>query len=381
MSEPLLGDTGAARVMTLLEEAGYQAFLVGGAVRNLLLGAPRSDLDITTDARPETVMDLAETAGIRALPTGIDHGTVTLLIDKTPYEITTFRRDVETDGRRAVVAFSDSIAEDAARRDFTMNALYMDRTGAVHDPTGQGRDDLAARRVRFIGAAEERIREDYLRILRFFRFTAWYGEAIDPEGLAASAALADGLGQLSAERIGAEMRKLLDAPDPAPIVASMEASGVLAHLLLGAQTQALAPLVHIEDLPPAWPRRLAVLGGDRSRLKLSNAEEKQITQIIDAAGMGAAEAAWRYGPEIAKDGALVRAACLMEPLNPDTDREIARGAAAEFPVKAADLMPDYQGKSLGDALKMLEAAWLESGMTAQKDALLRSLRRAPPAGD
>jgi len=176
IDEAWLTEPATQQVCRALTEGGAQALFVGGCVRNALLGAPVSDIDITTDAHPERVMALAAAAGIKAVPTGIAHGTVTLVANSIPHEVTTFRRDVETDGRRAVVAFSDSIHEDAARRDFTMNALYARPDGTVLDPL-DGLPDLQARRVRFIGDATDRIREDYLRSLRYFRFHAWYGDA------------------------------------------------------------------------------------------------------------------------------------------------------------------------------------------------------------
>ncbi len=255
---------GTQAVLGCLTAAGWQALAVGGCVRNSLLGVPTTDVDIATDAAPETVSELAETAGFRVVPTGIDHGTVTVIVQGVPYEVTTFRRDVATDGRRAVVAFSDRLEEDAARRDFTINALYARADGTVIDPLG-GLPDLQARRVRFVGDPETRIREDYLRILRFFRFHAWYGDpegGLDAEGLAACAALSAGIETLSRERLGAEMRKLLSAPDPSR-VAAMAQAGVLLRVLPGADPTALAPLVHLEGArAPDWTRRLAVLGGE-----------------------------------------------------------------------------------------------------------------------
>ena len=211
ISPAWLTDPAVRRLCAMLTDAGYEAWFVGGCVRNALIGAGASDLDITTDARPETVTELGERAGFRVVPTGIDHGTVTVVVDGTPFEITTFRRDVETDGRHATVAFADTAEEDARRRDFTMNALYAAPDGTVLDPLGGAADALAGH-VRFIGDPNRRITEDYLRILRFFRFFAWYGDpahGIDAEGLAACAAHVDGIDSLSAERLGQEMRKLL----------------------------------------------------------------------------------------------------------------------------------------------------------------------------
>ena len=169
---PWLKDTRAQRVCRVLGDAGHQIYFVGGCVRNALLGLPDSDVDMSTDATPTRVMALASDAGIKAIPTGIDHGTVTLVVNGAPFEVTTFRRDVATDGRRAVVAFSTDIADDAARRDFTMNALYADAAGRLIDPL-DGIEDLHAGRVRFILNPDDRIKEDYLRTLRFFRFSAW----------------------------------------------------------------------------------------------------------------------------------------------------------------------------------------------------------------
>ena len=263
---PWLNDPKVARVCTAIEDGGYDIFFVGGCVRNVVLDEVASDIDMSTNARPETVMKLAKDAGLKAIPTGIDHGTVTVVSSGTPYEITTFRRDVETDGRRAVVAFSDDIIDDARRRDFTMNALYARPDGSIVDPLG-GIQDVLDRRVRFIEDADQRIREDYLRTLRFFRFSAWYGaidQGFDLDALNAISSNLDGLETLSAERVGMEMVKLLNAPDPAVAVAVMRQTGVLNVVLQGADDTWLAPLIHVEsllDLSPDPMRRLAALGG------------------------------------------------------------------------------------------------------------------------
>ncbi|WP_128255024.1 CCA tRNA nucleotidyltransferase [Falsirhodobacter deserti] len=359
----------AAPVCAMLARAGHRALFVGGCVRNALLGAPVSDLDIATDALPARVMELARAAGLRAIPTGIDHGTVTVLADGRPYEITTFRRDVETNGRHAVVAFSSDIAEDAARRDFTMNALYAEADGTLIDPL-DGLPDLLARRVRFVGDPAARITEDYLRILRFFRFHAIYGQGgPDPEGLAACAEHAEGVETLSRERVGAEVKKLLAASDPAPAIASMAAAGILARVVPGADATALPVLVHLEaGVAPDPIRRLAALGGQVD-LRLSRAEARRLSLISDAAREGAdmAELAYRHGADLARDAALVRAA--LTGMQPDLSR-IAAAAAARFPVAACDLMPAFSGAALGQRLKELEARWIASGFTLTKDQLL-----------
>jgi len=232
---------GTQALCRALEVGGFQALFVGGCVRNALIGAPVNDIDVATDATPEMVTKLAKIAGFKVIPTGIDHGTVTVIAQGAVHEVTTFRQDIETNGRHAVVRYSTSVIEDAERRDFTMNALYARPDGVVVDPLG-GLPDLVARRVRFVGDADARIIEDYLRILRFFRFFAWYGDpaqGVDVEGLAACAAHSAGIETLSRERVGAEFRKLLSAPDPSLAIAAMVQSGVLAAALPGADAKAL----------------------------------------------------------------------------------------------------------------------------------------------
>lgn len=365
------------QVLHMLTDAGHQAFLVGGCVRNALLGQPVADIDISTDAMPERVVALAGATGLKAVPTGIEHGTITVVAEGVGHEITTFRRDVETDGRRAVVAFSTRIEDDAARRDFTMNALYADATGAVVDPMG-GLADLWARRVRFVGDADERIREDLLRILRFFRFHAWYGdpeEGLDAEGLAACAANSAGIETLSRERIGHEMRRLLAAPDPSQSVAAMQATGILARVLPGADARALAPLVHLEPpYAPDWIRRLCVLGGTghADGLRLSRAEARRAETLAAALAVGesAAVTAYRHGAEIARDVVLVMAASAgTEPPAGWEDR-VAQGTTAVFPVASGDLMPVFSGAALGARLRELEERWIASGFELSREQLL-----------
>ena len=360
----------------MLTDAGYQVLFVGGCVRNALLGVPVNDVDIATDAHPEIVVTLAKAAGLDPVPTGIEHGTITVVSDHVPFEVTTFRKDVETDGRRAVVAFATSVDDDARRRDFTMNALYATPEGQIVDPLG-GLPDLKDRRVRFIEDADARIREDYLRILRFFRFHAWYGDesrGLDPDALAAIAANCAGIETLSRERIGAEMLKLLAAEDPAPSVAAMRHAGVLTAVLPGADDRALAPLVHLEGgHKPDALRRLAVIGGAdvSKRLRLSRKDARRVDLYREQAGTttGVGELAYRYGAEAAQDIHLLRAALLEQPLA-DASAAIKRGAVAKFPLRARDLDPSLKGPALGDRLKALEAAWIASDFTLDRDALL-----------
>jgi poly(A) polymerase len=368
----------------VVEALGGRCWFVGGCVRNTLLGQPVTDIDLATPLRPEEVVRRLEAAGLKAVPTGIEHGTVTAVSQGTGYEITTFRADVETDGRRAKVRFSADLAEDARRRDFTMNALYAAPDGTITDPVG-GLPDLRARRVRFIGDPHDRIREDYLRILRFFRFTAWYGADIDADGLAACAELADGVEGLARERIGHEMRKLLAAPDPAPAVASMAAAGVLLRCLPGADPALLAPLVHLEQgagAAPDWLARLAALGGEdpEGRLRLSRAEAKELETIrrLVAAPVPVAVAAHDHGPRAARAMALLVAAAGGPRPPGDLEAEIARGAAASFPLTGADLVAAglKPGPGLGAALGRARRRWIASGFSLDKSALLdEALRR------
>jgi poly(A) polymerase len=378
ITDAWLKDGGLQQVLHLLTDAGHQAFLVGGCVRNALLGQPVADVDIASDAVPERVTALARAAGLKVVPTGIDHGTVTIVVAGAPHEVTTFRRDVETFGRHATIAYATRIEEDAARRDFTMNALYADAGGRVVDPLGGGLADLRARRVRFVGDADARIREDYLRILRFFRFHAWYGEpasGMDATALAACAANIDGLGALSRERIGNEMRRLLAAPDPTPALAGMQATGVLARILPGADARALGPLVHLErPYAPDWIRRLAALGAEDAgdALRLSRDEARRLALVREGVefGDGTAAIAYRHGAEIARDVVLLRGALTGSVLPPGWENAVAAGASARFPLRAADLMPGLSGAALGRRLSELEARWIASGFELSREQLL-----------
>lgn len=367
----------AKRVCGAVLDAGYQIFFVGGCVRNDLLGMPITDLDLATNAQPEQVIKAAKQAGLRSIPTGISHGTVTIIVDQEPFEITTFRKDVETDGRRAVVVFADNLTDDARRRDFTMNALYATADGVVIDPLG-GLADLRAGRVRFIDDANMRICEDHLRSLRFFRFNAWYGDpqaGLDPDGLAAIASNLDGLGGLSKERVGAETLKLLSASDPSVAVAAMERTGVLARILPGATAAFLPALTYVEQSHgPSALRRLAMLGGEdvAKNLRLSRRMASYLAilrnEMAEATPLGAL--AYRHDAQVATDVALLRAA--QHNLLPDADvwAEIATGSKASFPIRPTDLMPDFADAALGNELRRLEQLWINSGFTLTREALL-----------
>lgn len=377
----LRGDWLAAaplrQVMGVLSSAGHRVLIVGGAVRNDLMGLPISDVDLTSDALPDRVMALMRQAGLKVIPTGIDHGTVTVVAQGQPFEITTFRRDVETDGRHATVAFAGSEDEDAQRRDFTINALYATADGQVIDPTG-GLADLPARRLRFVGDPDARIAEDYLRILRLYRFWAQYGDpdpAVHDQALMAIRPQVTGLARISHERIGAEMRKLLAARDPRPMLADMAAAGVLAIVLPGADVARGVRLIGLDLAEGATDgtalRRLAALAADdpAGTLRLSRSEDRQLSAIRAACALpDPGEAAYRHGAAAARDAVLLRRADGV-PVPTDAQARIDAGAGGRLPVRAADL-PHLSGTDLGRALRQIEDRWIASGFRASRDDLL-----------
>jgi poly(A) polymerase len=380
-------------VMAALRAAGggEAARFVGGCVRDALLGRAVGDIDIATALTPPEVTAAIERAGLRAVPTGIEHGTVTAIAEHRPFEITTLRRDVETDGRRAVVAFTTDWAEDAARRDFRLNALYADPEGRLFDPVGGGVEDALAGRIVFVGDAETRIREDYLRVLRFFRFFAWYGRAgPDPTALAACARLKDGVAGLSGERISKEFLKLLAAPDPRPAVRLMAETGVLAVVApaacdLGRFERMVAiapdPELRLAALLPDDPAAAAALA---TRLRLSNAQRDRLVSALTR------DEAFRPGIAPAEARALLYAT--GAPTFVDRAKlgwagdgddgwvglvEVAEGwTRPKFPLggadaKAAGLAP---GPALGQALREVERWWIEQDFRPDRETLLARLK-------
>lgn len=365
---------------------------VGGCVRDSLLGRPIRDIDIATDLEPKDVMSRAGQAGIKAVPTGIAHGTVTLVAKGEPFEVTTLRRDVETDGRRAVVAFTCDWREDALRRDFTMNALSMDRDGTVHDFFG-GIEDARAGRVRFVGEAEERIREDVLRILRFFRFHAHYGKgAPDQAGYAACRKLAHLLPSLSGERIRQEVLRLLEAEDPIPALQMMSDTQIWPEIGIPAvDIPALAAFIQLEGEASADPiPRLAALltadtdaGAIASALRLSGREASVLRGLRDLAD-DPAPASDLIGEFLYRKGA--EAARLAGRL------AIARGGDAEawgaviaaaadwaprsFPLRGRDLLDAGMapGAKVGALLERVEAWWIDQGFKPGREECLAHAR-------
>ena len=363
-------------VMAALAAAGGPdcARFVGGCVRNALIGAPIDDIDIATTLTPDVVVAALKAAGLRSVPTGIEHGTVTAISERQPFEITTLRRDVSTDGRRATVAFTTDWAEDAGRRDFRLNALYADADGVILDPTEQGYDDALAGRIVFVGEPEGRIREDYLRILRFYRFYAWYGRgAPDAAAVAACAALAEGVEQLSAERVSKELFKLLSAPDPRPAVRLMDEASVLERVLgqpadltrFEVMTELSGDAVlRLSALLPDEPARVAEIS---RALRLSNALRDRLVEAVSGeATTGLTDPQARAA--IYRDGRQAFEDRVMRAWAAGGDAEGARRllALAEgwsrpaLPVGGRDLarLGLKPGPETGRVLKAFEAGWI-----------------------
>ncbi|MCP1913255.1 CCA tRNA nucleotidyltransferase [Bradyrhizobium brasilense] len=380
---PWLASGPAARVLDLLNADGEEARVIGGAVRNALMQIPLADIDIATTALPEEVIRRAKRAGIKSVPTGIEHGTVTLVVDSQPFEVTTLREDTETYGRKARVAFGRDWLRDAERRDFTINGLSVDASGVVHDHVG-GLADIEARRVRFIGDPAQRIAEDYLRILRFFRFHAAYGAGeVDRAGYLACIGGRAGLSGLSAERIRMEMLKLVVANGAASAMVAMGDGGLLQPLFGGiAYTGPFAAMIEIErlmKLAPSAMRRLAALTVAvtedarriASRLRLSNAEAKALDSMGHRwwrlPGMDEAHAKrrlYRLDEEPYRDRVLLAWARTGAGQDVDQWRALAtlpeRWRAPHFPLRASDFIARgiAEGPALGHVLTLAEDAWL-----------------------
>ncbi len=409
---PWMAAAETRAVIDALSAKGAVVRFVGGCVRDTLLQRPVGDLDLATTDPPETVTALLEEAGLRAIATGIEHGTITAVSDGKPFEVTTLRHDVETYGRHAKVAFTDDWEADSMRRDFTINAIYCDPDGSLYDPQG-GEADLGAGRVRFVGAARERIAEDVLRLLRFFRFHAWFGRgAADEEALAACREAAAELERLSAERVWRELKKLLAAPDPSPDIRLMAENGILEHVLpeieaeikagaeagmkTGAETDApLAALTAIEaELEDPDPlRRLAVLLGDAGtdtvekvakRLKLSNAERDRLTALAgETQDLGDDAMTWRHtlyrwGTALFRDRVLL--AWAADAKGENTYKAMLAEAHGWtppcLPVTGNDVLAlgMEPGEAVGDLLARLEDWWITEDFTPGREDCLAKLK-------
>jgi poly(A) polymerase len=390
-------------VIAALEAAGGDgcARFVGGCVRNALLRRPISDIDIATPLTPGAVTKALAAAGLKAIPTGIDHGTVTAVAQGKPFEITTLRRDVETDGRRAVVAFTTDWAEDAQRRDFRLNALYADPAGQLYDPTGGGLADAHAGRIVFVGDAETRIREDALRILRFFRFNAWYGRGEpDTAGLAACAALRDLIAGLSAERVCAELLKLLAAEDPRGVVRLMAQTGILAvalpeatglerfEQLVGIETEMLFSEDALLRLAALLPDDPAVATSLAERLRLSNAQRDRLVAALNPdpkliSWMSPRETrrlVYRLGVQAFCDRVTLGWAASNRPAATTQWRALLPTAqswtAPRFPLTGDEVMAAgvAKGPLVGEVMREVEAWWVENDFPSDKLALIERLK-------
>jgi poly(A) polymerase len=376
------------------------ARFVGGAVRNALLGAPVADIDIAVPVPPDETVKRLEAADIKAIPTGFDHGTVTAIKNGKVFEVTSLRRDVATDGRHAVVAYTTQWDEDAARRDFTINALYAGPDGEIFDYNG-GIEDLIAGRVRFVGDARARIKEDYLRILRLFRFHAWYGKGdMDMEALHAAAEGKAGLQQLSGERIAKEMLRLLECPNPAPVLRTMAASGVLPQLLpFALQLPRLERLIHADAdnfFPPDALLRLAALLPDdpaaarmvAERLRLSGADRARLESLCGAEKLPAQLSAqtarkllYRLGASAFKDRVRLNWASAAPGANAIPSRMLLSVADAyerpRFALSGHDILQAGvpEGPEVGKVLSQIEDWWIDNdfpdtGIAEQLKALV-----------
>ena len=406
--QALLNQGPLARALKVFNSGGEETRLVGGAVRDLALGEPAVDFDLTTTATTDVVVRRARAAGFKVALTGVSHGTVTIVVDGRPFEMTTLREDVETDGRWAKVVFGRDFVADARRRDFTINALSLSADGAVHDYVG-GLEDLGARRVRFIGEADARIREDYLRILRFFRFSARFaGGGLDSEGLSAAIRARDGLAWLSRERVRAEFLKLLAAPHAGDIAQKMSESGFLEPILggVGYPTR-LSRLIATEaerGRNGDALLRLAALGvaipedAERlhDRLRLTNAESDRLktaaVTLIGLHGITAPPRSIDLGPCCSPPEVRPRATpsrlLRPSPKRPRTSRP--SGAADQFlanaptpkaPISGADLTGRHvaAGRAVGRALRAFHAQWIRAGFPKEPGTLARLLAEAVAA--
>lgn len=398
-TQPWLNAPETRAVMNALTANGGAARFVGGCVRNALMGVPVDDIDIATPLTPDEVTRRLVAAGMQAVPTGIEHGTITAVANKKPFEITTLRRDVSTDGRRATVAFSQDWIEDASRRDFTMNALYADQTGQVFDLIG-GIADLQARHVRFIGDASRRIAEDYLRILRLFRFHAWYGKGeIDADGLAACAAARSQIKTLSGERIQKEMLKLMGAEHPVPVLRAMAASGVLGEVLPGelkfARFQRLCEIDAEQFFEADGLLRLAALLGDAprageiaTRWRLSNDDRDRLSDMLSEPTkivsylsiLEVRRALYRFGVPLFKDWVRLRWA--EDPKASNFMQWRALLALADgwvrpvFPLTGSNVMAAGvpHGPLVGKVLSEVEAWWIDADFTDDPFSLAERLK-------
>jgi poly(A) polymerase len=378
-SQSALNDAKTQRLIQALSAGDGETRFVGGVVRDSILGLPCSDIDLATTLYPEEIIRLAKSAGLTSKPTGIEHGTVTVIVDGKPYEVTTLRRDVETDGRHAKVAFTDDWREDAARRDFTINAMFSDFSGNMYDYFG-GKEDLSAGIIRFVGEARERIREDYLRILRFFRFHAWYGKGRpEPSTIEAIAVGIEGLSNVSVERVRAELFRLLMASQVSETLGAMKSVGVF-EILFGRTPE---NIVEIDFLPADPILRLAALvPGDTNignKLRLSK-RERIILSALNPPWMGSGTTVADWRKSIYRQGhdIFIKRAYLQNLHNDEAKLNSMLQLAANwkspvFSLRGRDLIDLglSPGPSVNSLLSDLEGAWIDSDFSLSREELLK----------
>lgn len=406
-AQPWLTAPATTAVMSALEVEGGEACarFVGGCVRDALLGRPVKDIDIATTLTPPRVLDALKTAGLRAMPTGIDHGTITALADGRAFEITTLRRDVETDGRHAVVDFTKDWTHDAARRDFRLNALYADREGRIFDPTGGGLADIKSGAIVFVGDPVARIREDALRIPRFFRFMAWYGREVpDPAGVAACRELAALIDGLSAERVSSELMKLLSAEDPRAAVGLMFDTGVMGRMVSDAENrdrfEALVkieteilftedPLLRLAALLPDDPVRAARTA---RALRLSNTQRSRLTAALTPepspqsrlvswmSPRQTRQSLYRLGVQAFSDRAMLAWAASDRPAAAIQWRALLSMGQTwtppTLPLNGDDVATAGvpQGPMIGAVLREVEAWWIDQDFITDKLSVMERLK-------
>ena len=370
-------DLDLQAIFHMFTEAGYKIYCVGGCVRNSLLKEPIEDVDLATTARPSEIIKLAKSKGLKSIPTGFSHGTVTIICNKKSFELTTFRDDIKTDGRHAEIVFSNDILIDAQRRDFTINALYANSNGDILDPLNNLKD-IKSKTVRFINDPNKRILEDNLRILRFFRFHAWYGnpnQGLHRDGLKACRENREKIKSLSKERIGAELKKLLSAPNPEPALLAMKTTGVLEIVLPNAKIKKLSSLIVLEGVKDInWISRIhimrAVVPNDLWSMSKKESTFSTLLKTFLGGDETAAHLSYLHGGDVAFQVSLLKSALSNKRTSETLEADIERGTTALFPVTSGDLTPLLKGNELGDKLRELKLKWLKSNFSLNKDELL-----------
>ena len=372
-------DPDTKKITKMFIDKGHKIYFVGGCVRDSILGNPVTDIDMSTTALPDQITQIAKANSLRAIPTGIKYGTITIISNCKPYQITTFRKDATTDGRHAEVLYSNDMITDATRRDFTINALYADADGNVIDPL-KGINDLYSRIIKFIFNPKKRIIEDNLRILRFFRFHAWYGDpdkSLDPASLNACTYYKSKVATLSNERMGAEMKKIMSAPNPISSLEAMAMAVVLELVMPKASTSQLSSLLKLENKIQRgihWTTRAAIMTSTdlKNIWKISKVDYKKLwnLQKLKVGKDKVSKISYLYGEEFSWQYAILKYVSLNKDIPKNICTEIKRGTNALFPIKSCELINDFKGPELGKRIKDLQHAWVNSDFSLTREELL-----------